>query len=38
MNYGQEIFWFIPQTMYSSITIQKLLAITEIMSLHMNIF
>jgi hypothetical protein len=34
----KEIFWCIPQTMHSPTTIWKLSAISEIMSLHMNIF
>jgi hypothetical protein len=38
MTYEQEIFWCIPQTMYSPTTIWKLSAIFGIMSLHMNIF
>jgi hypothetical protein len=38
MTYDQEIFWCISQTMHSSTTIWKLPTISEIMSLHMNIF
>jgi hypothetical protein len=34
----QEIFWCIPQSMHSPTTIWKLIVISEIMSLHMNIF